>query len=404
MARSSIAGCLRAQGKDFIVSQDSGGLLGGVEDAIHDSVVRGNAVAFQPEENVGFAAHRADFDDLLETEKMRGHSTVDGVGKGRIVLVKGLDNGRRVNACGGAKRVAADNGIVRGDRGVGGPRNFFAILFQAGKVAIDQPHKAQIDEHQLHGSIADTLAEGICGGVNLVCARGDGGERIGDGQAAVAMTVPVDANFLAAGLYNFLDGEFDEIVHALRGSVAHGVTEDDGPGAAADGGGVEALNGFGVRANSVFGDVHRGQAVVHGVLHGFLGGAFEMVYGPVFDEAANGAGTEKRGRFNGDADALGNLDDGADVTFHGASGAIRANLHPRGGNLAREGFGVGKGAGACAGESDVQRVDAKGFHQVENFDFLFDCGVVDRRVLQAVAQGFVIQENARAGGNLRRRG
>src|SRR6266436_2097838 len=129
MARSSIAGCLRAQGKDFVVSQDSGGLL--------DSVVRGNAVAFQPEENVGFAAHRAYFDDLLETEKMRGHSTVDGVGKGRIVLVKGLDNGRRVNACGGAKRVAADYGIVGGNRGVGGLRNFFAILFQAGKVAID---------------------------------------------------------------------------------------------------------------------------------------------------------------------------------------------------------------------------------------------------------------------------
>src|SRR5258708_26223610 len=127
------------------------------------------------------------------------------------------------------------------------------------------------------------------------------------------MTVPVDANFCAAGLYDFLDGEFDEIVRALRGSVAHGITEDDGAGAAADGGGVEALNGFGVRANGVFGDVHRRKAVVDGVLHGFLGGAFEMLNAPVFDEAANGAGTEKRGRFDGDADALGNLDDGADV-------------------------------------------------------------------------------------------
>src|SRR5260370_19225042 len=149
------------------------------------------------------------------------------------------------------------------------------------------------------------------------------------------MTVPVDTNVFAARFYDFLDGEFDEIVRALRGSVAHGIKEDDGAGTGADGGCVEALNGFGVRANGVFGDVHRGQAVVHGVLHGFLGGAFEMLDGPVFDEAANGAGTEKRGRFDGDADALGNLDDGADVTFHGSSAAIQANLHPRGRNLAR---------------------------------------------------------------------
>src|SRR5260370_10394208 len=137
MTRSSIAGWLRTQGKGFVVGEGAGGLVGGVEDAIHDSVVRGNAVAFQPEENVGFAAHRAYFDDLLETKKMRGHSTVDGVGKSRIVLAKRLDNSRRVNAGGGAKRVAADNGIGRGNRGVGGSGNFFAILFQAGEVALD---------------------------------------------------------------------------------------------------------------------------------------------------------------------------------------------------------------------------------------------------------------------------
>src|SRR5258708_34549313 len=103
------------------------------------------------------------------------------------------------------------------------------------------------------------------------------------------MTVPVDTNVFAARFYDFLDGEFDEIVRALRGSVAHGVTEYDGPGAAADGGGVEALNGFGVRTSGVFGDVHRGQAVVHGVLPGLLGGAFEILDGHVFDQAAHRA-------------------------------------------------------------------------------------------------------------------
>jgi len=33
---------------------------------------------------------------------------------------------------------------------------------------------------------------------------------------------------------------------------------------------------------------------------------------------------------------------------------------------------------------------------VEDFDFFFDAGVVDGGILQAVAEGFVVQENARA--------
>ncbi len=129
-----------------------------------------------------------------------------------------------------------------------------------------------------------------------------------------------------------------------------------------------------------------------------------MVYSPIFDEAPNGAGAEKSRCFDGDSHALRDFDDGADVVFHGACGAIRPNLHPRRGNFARQGLRVGKDAGTCPGEADVHRVDAEGFHQVENFDFFFDAGVVDRGILQAVAQGFVIQEDARAGGDLRRRG
>jgi hypothetical protein len=33
---------------------------------------------------------------------------------------------------------------------------------------------------------------------------------------------------------------------------------------------------------------------------------------------------------------------------------------------------------------------------VEDFDFFFDAGIVDGRILQAVAKSFVIQENTRA--------
>ncbi len=59
------------------------------------------------------------------------------------------------------------------------------------------------------------------------------------------------------------------------------------------------------------------------------------------------------------------------------------------------------GAGTGAGEADVQRIDAERFHEVQDFDFFFDAGVVDGGILQAVAERFVIQQNACARWNQR---
>ena len=98
-----------------------------------------------------------------------------------------------------------------------------------------------------------------------------------------------------------------------------------------------------------------------------------------------------------DAYALGNFDDGADVGFDGAGGAVGANLHAVRGDFAGERFGVFDGAGTGAGETDVHGIDAEGFHEVEDFDFFFDAGVVDGGILQTVAEGFVIEEDASAG-------
>ena len=66
----SIACGLRCKRLYFIVGEDAGGLFGGVKDAIYDRVVRGNAVAFEPEQDVGFAAHGTNLDDLIQAEQM----------------------------------------------------------------------------------------------------------------------------------------------------------------------------------------------------------------------------------------------------------------------------------------------------------------------------------------------
>jgi hypothetical protein len=55
---------------EFSIGEDARGIFGGVEDAPDDSVVGGNVVAFEPEEDVGFPAQGADFNDLIEAEEM----------------------------------------------------------------------------------------------------------------------------------------------------------------------------------------------------------------------------------------------------------------------------------------------------------------------------------------------
>jgi len=97
--------------------------------------------------------------------------------------------------------------------------------------------------------------------------------------------------------------------------VADGVAEHDGAGAAADGSGVQTLDGGRIGANGVFGDIHGGKIVFDGELDGFFRGALQMIHGPIFHQAANRAGAEKGGGFNGNAYTLGDFGDGADVGF-----------------------------------------------------------------------------------------
>src|SRR5229473_4845757 len=177
----SIARGLGAESLHFAFGEHARGLLGGVEDASDERVVWGNAVALEPEEDVGLAAQRADLDDLVEAEEMGRDAAVDGIGEGSVFFVISLDDGGGVHAGGSAEGVAADDGIVWRNGGVRGLGDSFAIFFETGEVAVDQAHEPEVDEHQFHGSVADALAEGIGGGVNAVGASGYRPERIGDG-------------------------------------------------------------------------------------------------------------------------------------------------------------------------------------------------------------------------------
>ena len=163
--------------------------------------------------------------------------------------------------------------------------------------------------------------------------------------------------------------------------MADGVAQNDGASAGADGCRVERNDGRRVGANGVLGNVHDGEPRCDGEGDSIFGDALKMIDGPILHEAANRAGAEKCGGFNGDANALGNFDDRGDIVLVCASGAVGADFHARSANFAGEGFGVGESAGACARKTDVHHFDSEGLHQVEDFNFLGDRGIANGRIL-----------------------
>jgi len=71
--------------------------------------------------------------------------------------------------------------------------------------------------------------------------------------------------------------------------------------------------------------------------------------------------------------------------------AVGLDLHATGRDFAGQRFGVRIGARPSSGKADIDGVDSQGFHQVQDFDFFFDAGVEDGRILQTVSQRFIIQ-------------
>jgi len=91
------------------------------------------------------------------------------------------------------------------------------------------------------------------------------------------------------------------------------------------------------------------------------------------------------------------------MSFLGAGGAVAFDLQVSPGDLPRQRLYVRHRARARARQSQVEGIDAQGLHQVENLDLLFDGRIADGRRLQAVAQGFVVEQDRSARRQLRRR-
>ncbi len=274
---------------------------------------------------------------------------------------------------------------------MGSLSHFFAILLKPREILLNEAHEAKIDEHQFHGGVANAFTEGICGGVNLVCAASHSRKRIRDRKPAIVVAVPVDANFFAGWFHDLVDGELHKVERTIWRGVADGVAENNGARTVSNGRGVQPLHGIGISANGVFRDIHGRKSVLDRELYCFFGSAFEVIDRPIFHQPADGTAAEKCSGFNRYAHALRNFDNRTNVIFMRARRAIGLDFHPVRGDFPCQCFGMRKGTRPCARQSDIDCVDSKRFHQMQDFDFFFNAGVEHGWILQAVAQRFVIQ-------------
>src|SRR6266567_8308542 len=114
---------------------------------------------------------------------------------------------------GGAESVSADDWIIGRDGNSGGTGDGVAIIFQLGQVLFTpgrNAHQFQVDQHLVHLSVADALSGAEGAGVNAIGAGCEGGEGIGDGEAAITMAMPVEANLFAGWTHHFVQNKFCE--------------------------------------------------------------------------------------------------------------------------------------------------------------------------------------------------
>ncbi len=217
--------------------------------------------------------------------------------------------------------------------------------------------------------------------------RGDGVEHA---EAAVGVAVPVDFDVRVDAVAQG-DDEADEVAHAPRRGVADGVADADAHGARVHRRGVERLDLFRLGPDGVLGDVHDRDAVLRGEANSLSRLPDHPVKVPLLGELPDRRGADEEVGLDGDADALGDVDDGTDVVLVRAPRRARRDGELLLDDLARQPLDGALHVRPGAGEADVGVVDADGVHEVQDADFLLDRRIGDGRRLQPVAQRLVVE-------------
>ena len=327
---------------------------------------------------------------------MRRHAGVNRVGQNHIVLVIRLDNRRRMHARGGAKRIVADNRIVRRNGHARGPRHRLAIMFQLGEILLRprrNAHQLQIHQHLIDLRIAHALSQSNRAPMNAICPGDHAAMELAMARPRSLCPCQSTRIFSPQGFTTSSITNRTSAKRAHGRSVPGGVTNHDGARTTSNRRRVEPLHRLRIAAAGIFSDVHRVQAERNRILHGFLGGLQKKIVAPAFRKAANGTGADKCSRLDAQAGFLHDLGNGTNIVLMRPRRAVGANLHLVRDDFPRQRRHVLDRARSCTRQSEIKRVDPERLHQMEDLNFLGDRRVAHGRRLQAIAQALIVQQN-----------
>src|SRR4029077_5080481 len=205
---------------------------------------------------------------------------------------------------------------------------------------------------------------------HTIRARCQSRHRVGNCQSSVAVAVPVDANFFSGMLNDFFKHELDQRGGAHGRGVSGGVAEHQSVRSIIDGRRVELLHRLRIAAGRVFRYVHDFEAKRDRVSDGLFGRSKKEVAGPALGVAADGTRSNKGSNLDGEAGFLDDLGDGKNVVLDGASGAVCRDLQFVSNDFARQRGDVLDRARTSSWKPEVERVDAKRLHQMQDFQLL----------------------------------
>ena len=209
------------------------------------------------------------------------------------------------------------------------------------------------------------------------------------------MAMPV--NFHVILFDNFFFDELDECPNAIWRRVPNCIGETDSSCAALNRRTVQRLDCFRPGPRRVFRDVHDRQTMPHGVGDRFLGRGNDAVHRPILCILPDRGGADERGRFDLDPDLVCNPYDRLDIGDDGPRGAIRGDRELVVADLLGEGSHLLDDTGTRPRQADIGGDDTEVRHQVQQPLFDVERWIGDRRGLQAVAQGLVVQFNPGTG-------
>src|SRR6266851_387209 len=374
--------------RDLALGESAVACLGPLQHRLGQLLVGGDLVSGEPVLDVGEAAHGTDLDLLRHAHLARRHAAVDAVGEPAVALPLRLDDGGGMHAGGGAERVLAGDGIVHRQRVSGDARRQLDEAHQCRHVARTvegMVEQLQVDEELVAGRVAHALADARRAAVQARRSRGARRQRVGQGEAAVVVAVPVEPDVGTGHLAR----ELHQRGRALGGGVPDRVAETEAARARLDGALEEAPQIVRLAAGRVLGHVGDGEPFLHREGDGFDRLLLDETEVPLLGVLPDGRAADEGVDLERHAGLLLHLGGGRDVGDHGAAGDVEADGQFCVALLFGEPLHRGALVRARAGEADVELVDAQRVEQVEDLDLRLDGRVDGAGALDAVAQRLV---------------